>query len=116
MKYKLGTQADTWHSIETSALNGNLEVPVYFLKAKQVYTVKKYKKDTNGCSTNWQVPVRNSGTKISSGMLYRSISSMLKTMSRHYIIVSPYITVSVIRIQDCFELLLFRSLLQLKKI
>jgi hypothetical protein len=44
MKYKRGTEADTWHSIETRARNGNLEVPVYFLKGKQGHTVRKYKK------------------------------------------------------------------------
>jgi transposase-like protein len=33
-----------------SALNGNLEVPVYFLKAKQGYTARKWKK-INGHNT-----------------------------------------------------------------
>jgi hypothetical protein len=30
--------------LNTTALNDNLEVPVYFLKAKQGYTVRKWKK------------------------------------------------------------------------
>jgi hypothetical protein len=34
----------------SSARNGNLEVPLYFWKSKQVYTVKKWKKKINGCS------------------------------------------------------------------
>jgi hypothetical protein len=31
-------------SIKQSARNGNVEVPVYFLKAKQGYTVRKIEK------------------------------------------------------------------------
>jgi hypothetical protein len=40
-KLKLMIEKQLSVSIEQSARNGNVEVPVYFLKAKQGYTVRK---------------------------------------------------------------------------
>jgi hypothetical protein len=55
------------NSYKSSARNGNLEVPVYFLQAKEVHGVRKMEEDA-GFHTYCQVPVWNT-------VIYRPISS-----------------------------------------
>jgi hypothetical protein len=51
----------SWNNQRTSARNGNLEVPVHFLKAKQGHTVRKTEKDKwISYSICWQVIIINS--------------------------------------------------------